>query len=319
MDSLINRINRDYFNKIDSIYSVNGLTYNTALKTAICPHDDYSYAGYLYPLIAKKIKAKTVIIFGVCHKASKFNLSNQLIFDSFDKWKTPAGFVNVSESRNKIISLLPKETYQIHNEMHILEHSVEAIIPFLQYYNPDVEIIPIIVPYMDLETMKRISSLLAGAISEVFKGQQWGSDFAIVISSDAVHYGTEDWGGSNFAFLGDGKEGYKKAVSKENDIIEKYFKGVITSGKIEGFFNTTVDSTDLKKYLWTWCGRFSIPFGLYTSMYLQNYTQTILKSCMTEYSTSIEHKPVKVDDIGMGVTAPAKINHWVGYAAVGYE
>jgi hypothetical protein len=37
------------------------------------------------------------------------------------------------------------------------------------------------------------------------------------------------------------------------------------------------------------------------------------------YSTSIANKPLPVSDLGMGVTAPAKLTHWVGYAAVGYK
>ncbi len=37
------------------------------------------------------------------------------------------------------------------------------------------------------------------------------------------------------------------------------------------------------------------------------------------YSTSIANTPVPVSDLGMGLTAPAKLTHWVGYAAVGYR
>jgi hypothetical protein len=37
------------------------------------------------------------------------------------------------------------------------------------------------------------------------------------------------------------------------------------------------------------------------------------------YSTSIAVEHVPVSDIGMGITAPAKLTHWVGYAAVGYK
>ena len=34
------------------------------------------------------------------------------------------------------------------NDMQTVEHSVEAIVPFLQAYNRDVEIVSILVPYM---------------------------------------------------------------------------------------------------------------------------------------------------------------------------
>jgi hypothetical protein len=38
------------------------------------------------------------------------------------------------------------------------------------------------------------------------------------------------------------------------------------------------------------------------------------------YSTSLGGEGIKVDDLeGMGVTAPATLRHWVGYAAVGFR
>jgi hypothetical protein len=44
-----------------------------------------------------------------------------------------------------------------------------------------------------------------------------------------------------------------------------------------------------------------------------------LKGIPLGYSTSIDKEPLKVKDLGMGITAPASIHHWVGYPAIGYR
>jgi hypothetical protein len=82
----------------------------------------------------------------------------------------------------------------------------------------------------------------------------------------------------------------------------------------------TLDDLDFRKYKWTWCGRYSIPLGLLTSFYLTELQhRKPLSGIPVGYSTSIEREPIPVKDIGMGVTAPANIHHWVGYPAIGYK
>jgi predicted class III extradiol MEMO1 family dioxygenase len=148
----------------------------------------------------------------------------------------------------------------------------------------------------------------------------WGKDFAIVISSDAVHYGDEDWGGKNFATYGADSVGFDKAVAHEKEIIDSSLTGIISSEKIKKFNQYTVKEDDYKAYKWTWCGRYSIPFGLLTTMYLSKELKTnIPKGKLMGYKTSITNKKIKVEDLGMGVTAPAHIRHWVGYAAITYN
>ena len=63
------------------------------LKIAICPHDDYSLAGLLYYSVLKDVKAKTVILFGVAHKARMLGVENKLVFGHYSNWKTPQGSI----------------------------------------------------------------------------------------------------------------------------------------------------------------------------------------------------------------------------------
>ena len=321
METLMIRIEVSYGSKIASIRKEKNVSDNDNWKMAICPHDDHTYAGYMYPLVLKNIKAKTVILFGVAHKAKQMKLQDKIIFDSFSHWKGCYGNIKVSPLREKIISLLPQEIYEVNDSMQTIEHSVEAILPFLQYYDRQVEIISILVPYNSFENMDKMSKLLAKAIASAMKENklQWGSDVALVISNDAVHYGDEDWGGRNFARFGADSAGYEKALALEKEILNNCLAGSLETEKAKKFCEYTVQKEDYKEYLWTWCGRYSVPIGLLTGYHLSEILKTPLTGMPLDYSTSISHKPVKVDDLGLGITAPAKLRHWVGYVSAGWR
>jgi AmmeMemoRadiSam system protein B len=318
MDSVMARIRA--LNQDDLIRSKQPA--GTVWRTVICPHDDYTYASWLYPAVLKNVEASTVIIFGVAHKASLFNLENQLVFDSFKLWHGPYGAVKVSSLREEILSLLPGSMVVVHDSMETAEHSVEALIPFLQYKDRDIEIISILVPYMDFKKMQTISQHLAWALSNIMreKNLQWGKDIALLISSDAVHYGDEEWGGKNYAPYGTDSTGNAQAVSHEREIIGTCFEGELTGEKIARFYAYTVNPGDFREYKWTWCGRYSIPFGLLTSLHLQALQESSpLKGIPVAYATSISQPHLKVDDLRMGQTAIATPHHWVGYPAIGFK
>ena len=294
----------------------------TVWRTAICPHDDYAYAGWLYPAVLRNIKASTVIIFGVAHKAALFNLENQLVFDSYKTWNGPYGKVKVSPLRGEIIRRLPGDMAVVHDSMETVEHSVEALIPFLQNRDRNVEIISILVPYMDFKRMQTISRQLAEVLFNLMKQKNlnWGKDVALLISSDAVHYGDEDWGGNNYAPYGTDSTGNALAIAHEHEIIRTCFEGALTGEKIARFYAYTVNPDNFREYRWTWCGRYSIPFGLLTSLYLQSLQKAgPLTGIPVAYATSISHPHLKVADLGMGRTAIATPRHWVGYPAIGFK
>lgn len=321
MDSVMNRIPRLARLPEGMVINYSGTDSRTIQKAAICPHDDYVYAGWLYPEVLKNIHANTIIVFGVAHKAKKFNVENRLVFDSFDEWKEPYGNVTVSDLREDIMKTLPMESYLIHDSLQQAEHSVEAIIPFLQYYNRNVKIISILVPYMPYEKMDQLSDQLALGIGIVLmeKGLKWGRDVAFVMSTDAVHYGDEDWGGSNYALFGCEDKGYNTAKAHEMEIINGSLTGTMDRGKARKFTQFTLSEEDYKAYKWTWCGRYSVPFGLLTIMKMQAAASgKPLEGIFIGYGTSLDEPRIKVSDLGMGKTANATMHHWVGYAGVIY-
>ena len=321
MDAIVRQVDEMFGGTIDSLIAASGMRAIDAWKVAICPHDDYAYASYLYPAALRNIQAGTVILFGVAHRASLLNLEDQVIFGSYDRWKGPYGPVKVSPLQEEIIGLMPEQSFQVNDSMHRMEHSLEALIPFLQYQDRDVEIVPVLVPYMPFEKMKGIAIPLADAIRAATqkRGWRWGVDFALVISNDAVHYGDEGWGGKDFARFGTDSAGYAAAIQHEREVIAT-ITGVLEPGNIGQFCNYTVQEKDYHEYKWTWCGRYSVPFGLLTAYHLNRLVDSgPLTGYFIGHATSIDHPKLEVELLGMGVTAPANLRHWVGYAAVGYR
>ncbi|MBN2614895.1 MAG: AmmeMemoRadiSam system protein B [Bacteroidales bacterium] len=318
MDSLITRIKEYQGKQLDESMPKPG---QEPALAVVAPHDDYTYVGYLYPATLSRIKAKTVILFGVAHKAAKLHLENQLIFDSYASWKGPWGQVKVSGMRQQIMDELPKGDFMVNDSMQSIEHSLEAEIPWLQYYNKDVQIVPVLVPAMSFDRMEQLAADLSKAIAKIAskKHLEWGKDFAVVISTDAVHYGDEGWGGSNYAFLGTGSDQYPLVKEQEHELMYM-LSGQVSDANLHGFCKSTVMEDDFRKYKWTWCGRYSVPMGLLTVNKLHEMLyKTPIQGTIIGYSTSIERAPIPVNDLNMGITAPANPHHWVGYAALSYQ
>ncbi len=320
VDSVLDRTYRMYGDLIDKRLDSLNIDSNLAWKVVISPHDDHAYVSYLYPMLFKNVKAKQLIIFGVAHKARKFGLRDSLVFGTFDYWKGAYGDIKVSDLRDKIVQMLPKDDYVIHDSMMAIEHSIEAFLPFLQKFNGDIEIVPVLVPYMSFDRMNKIAKDLAHVIVKIMKENnlQWGKDIALIISTDAVHYGDQGWGGQNLAYYGADSNGYKLAVEHEHEIIST-LTGSLDTQKIHKFVNYTVQDTDYMEYKWTWCGRYSVPLGLLTAYYMSRELGIDLNGTLLGYANSIDHQVLPVKDLGMDTTAPANIHHWVGYAAIGYK
>jgi len=309
MDSLMARLDRKGWKKTE------GLPW----KMAICPHDDYTYVGTLYPEILQNVKAPNLILIGVAHKAAQLGIEDSLVFDSYSHWKGSWKNITVSPVRKELYNLLAKKYAMINDTLQKVEHSVEAMIPFLQYFNKNISIVSILVPTMSPERMEQCGKALANAIKSVAEKYRWtwGSDYAIVVTTDAVHYGNEDWGGIDRAYFGCDQKGNAKALDHEAEIIKNCFQDELKPEKIRLFSTYTLNSDNYKEYIWTWCGRYSVPVALYTTYFLSS--PGLIKGELIGYSTSITSKHISVDDIRMGQTAIATDCHWVGYAAIGYR
>jgi AmmeMemoRadiSam system protein B len=269
------------------------------------------------------MKATRVILFGVFHKARVFDVRDRLVFDSYRSWHGPYGPVKVSPLREAIIERLPQEDYVIDNDMQMVEHSVEAIVPFLQAYNHNVEIVSILVPYMQWDTMDRLATDLSAALVDIIKENDWkmGEDVCFISSADAIHYGDAGWGGSHFAEFGTDVNGYSQAVARDLELARSHLCGPVERGKLRAFLYRCVDDNDVTQYKITWCGRFSIPFGLNVAgRVMLDVEGRAPTGTLLDYGTSVSEASLDVEKLdGLGTTAPNNLHHFVGYASVGYR
>lgn len=299
----------------------------------ICPHDDYIYAAPAYVKLLRNLEARLVVLVGVSHSARREGIRGKVVFDTFRAWKGPYGEVPVSSIRDDIIGAMPPDLVLASEKLHAVEHSLEGLIPFIQYPWPGgpaaeeqgggrrVEILPVLVTMLPGGSFQDA----AGAFAEALRVQmekrrmKLGRDVAIIISADCVHYGDEEWGGRNYAPFGTGREGYRKAVEQDIDIATSTLSGRIDGRKIEAF-RGRVDSGEFQNpYIIPWCGVYSIPFGMsvIAGLCAPEGREAPL-GVMLDYSTSLDPGRIDAGLSGLGATNIATLRHWVGYTAVGY-
>ena len=297
-----------------------GMAADDGFIGGICPHDDHLYASRVYVHLTERITAPKVILIGVFHRAKSWGLRDRIVFDSFDAWHGPWGEIEVDSMRNELISALPSASYVVDNAMHCREHSLEAIVPFLQRDYPNRTIVPILVPHMGWDRMEEVSDELAAALASIMQTHGWqlGTDVAVLVSSDAVHYGPD----FDHAPFGTDAEAYEKATARERSLALDHLVGNLDPSEVHKIFSTLVDPDSLE-YRLPWCGRFSIPFGLELLRKLSlSTTGKIPYGTLLRYGTSLSEPELPVSPAtrasGLGYTAPSNFHHWVGYAAVGY-
>jgi len=144
----------------------------------VSPHAGYPYSGPVAGAVISRIKFKdTFIILGPSHtgRGKPFSIMTQ------GTWKTPLGQVAIDVELGKQI-LSGSRYLQEDAIAHQYEYSIEVQIPFLQYFKPDVRIVPIVLAYASGDIYKEIGKEIAKAI-KVSK-----RDVVLMASSDMTHY-----------------------------------------------------------------------------------------------------------------------------------
>ena len=272
----------------------------------ISPHDDYLYAGKVIYSLLKNINTKEAVIFGVTHgtvRRACDDPRNVVIFDEFDQWQGPYGSVSISPLREKLKNQLPPKKYIVSNKAHELEHSIEALIPFLQFYNKDIKITPIMVTVMDFNTMSEISDVITKVIREYLQENRliFGRDLVVLISNDANHYGVD----FENTYYGIDKKGHKNSTANDIRICKSYLDNKITSGTIESLRNEIWETEDTTKYTPLWCGRYPIIMGLTTlNSLVEQMSLGQLSSKLLKYSDTKSDGVLNIKNSNLGITAP---------------
>ncbi len=292
---------------------------NGILIGGISPHDDYLYAGKVYYPLYQLIRAKEVVIFGVTHGTVRKAMNdpkNVLIFDDYKYWRGPYKNVEISPLREIIKSKLDKNYFMVSDRAQDIEHSIEALVPFLQYYNRDVKITPIMVTQMPFARMDSISADLSEIIKDYVTSNNLkpGKDIFFLISTDADHYG-EDFDNSPF---GEDEKAHTEATLNDRRIANTYLNTGITRKDIEGLKDELWGSPEIKTPVPLWCGKYSVPFGMLAIYHIVNDLKLKnLNGKVFGYSDSWTEKPLPVYGTQMGTTAPFSLKHWCGYVAAG--
>ncbi len=299
--------------------SSDNINFKGRLIAAISVHDDYLYAGKVYHPLFKLIDAKEVVILGVTHSTVRKELGafkNKLILENHNAWTGIYNDVNISPLREIIKKKLSKDYYTVNNRAHQIEHSIEAVIPFLQFYNKEIRITPLMVPAMSRDTMELISEDLSEIISDYIKENKLtlGKDIFILISNDANHYGVDF---NNYPY-GLDEAAHNAAINNDLRIINNYLVGVIGREKIIGLYGELIDGGNQNTQP-LWCGRYPLLFGLMT---VKNVVDKLnlgsIHGALIKYSDTYTEKLLPFEGSSMGTTAPYSLDHWVGFFTLGF-
>jgi AmmeMemoRadiSam system protein B len=281
----------------------------------VCPHDEFDYAGRVYRRVIPLVTARTVIVIGVFHRYYRFGERDRWVFDAYRGWSATDGPVPVSSLREGLLRRLPRKDWVQDSVAHDAEHSLEPLIVWLRHQRPDVEIVPILVPGAPFERMRELAEHLGDALAAELKKRKWsmGKDVAIAISADAIHYGPD----FKQLTFGTGLEAYRQAVEKDHALLTGPLSGPVTAEKARAAWETFVDPSHPDDYRWTWCGRFSVPFGMLLLERLGRGGGGAVGHPVA-YSTSVGWPEVNLRDVGISPGAPSNLYHFVGYPGVAF-
>ncbi len=290
------------------------------LVAGFSPHDDYLYAAKVYYPLYKMIKTKEVVIFGVTHGTVRRAMNdpqNVLILDDYDLWQGPYGNVEISPLREIIKSKLDTNYFMVSDKAQSIEHSIEALIPFLQHYNRNIKITPIMITRMPYDRMEKISDDLSQIIEDYIKANnlKLGEDIFFLISNDANHYGKD----FDNAPYGTDEEAHRKATENDRRIARESFNGQITEARIKNITNELWTEVTNKDVSPLWCGRYPTVFGLLTiNKIVKNITHKNLEGKVLKYSDTWTEGVIPLKGTHMGTTAPFSLEHWVGFVSAAF-
>ncbi len=145
---------------------------------AISPHAGHAYSGRVMGSVFSRIEIpETVIILAPNHtgRGAAFSVWPEA------SWRTPLGDTSIDEELvNEILNKCG--LFEKDKAAHQNEHSAEVILPFLQFSNPRVKIVVIVIRSGNLEDLSTVGK----SISDVLKETNPGA--LVVASSDMTHY-----------------------------------------------------------------------------------------------------------------------------------
>ena len=157
-----------------------------AAKAIVCPHAGYVYSGltaaFSFAAVEPQLKRPntTAIIIGPNHTG----LGNPISV-SFEDWKTPIGATSTDlPLAGAIIKSNPIITKN--EAAHLMEHSIEVQLPFLQTINPKAKLVAICMGRQDEPTARMVGE----SIAKTMQRPEFSTtrNILLIASSDFTHY-----------------------------------------------------------------------------------------------------------------------------------
>jgi len=291
------------------------------LVGGILPHDDYLYAAPITYALTRRIEASEALIIGVTHGSVRKilnNLQGVLILDNYSHWPGPYGPVPVSPLRERMKSGLAVESWIENDKAHDLEHSIEALIPLLQYRQRQLTITPIMVTAMPEARMAALSKDLAGVVSTYLRetGKVMGRDFVVLISADGNHYG-KDFDNLDF---GMGRAAHQAALAYDHTILDELTSGPLNGKRIAILSQELWGADYQSRGKVLWCGKYSIPFGLHLLLELSRCIDAnrVITPRLLGYGDTFSQGVLPFQGSDLGITAPFSLEHWVSFFSVAF-
>lgn len=155
------------------------------IKAMVMPHAGYVYSGRVAAATMASANLKSrYIILGPNHTGmgSEFSLACQ------EDWRTPLGRAKVDGELGQAL-LAGSKIFKEDKSSHTFEHSIEVILPFLQFLLADgFSFLPIIIRSTQLYKLKIAGQELAMAIRKSPEAAQ----IIIIASSDMTHFESQE-------------------------------------------------------------------------------------------------------------------------------
>jgi AmmeMemoRadiSam system protein B len=148
-------------------------------RAVVCPHAGLMYSGAVAGAVYSRITIpSTVILVGPNHTGYGPPLSVY----SEGEWLLPGGAVPIAaDLARALLARCPRA--QSDHLAHQYEHCLEVQLPFLRALRPDIQILPIVVGFRDLEACRTLGLALAAIIEEA------PTPPLLIASTDLTHCG----------------------------------------------------------------------------------------------------------------------------------
>ena len=145
---------------------------------AVVPHAGYVYSGPVAGAVYGRLRLpETVVILAPNHTGMGRPIS---VWEA-GEWVTPLGSVGVDEA---LAAALLREFAEATSDTdaHLMEHSIEVQLPFLQALREDVKILPVVLSVASSATLKALGCCLAELV------EKHEPETLLLATTDMTHY-----------------------------------------------------------------------------------------------------------------------------------